>query len=135
MRFPGWANRRGSNGFSFGVFAKPSGRENRGDDIPHALLPESHLAEILRQAADLVLSDKNEGIVCGRKFRIGTSSKGARKIVLNTEWGTYTLTQKDADSCSLLVELPFFTKEEGEAGGFALPTATQEESNDITMAY
>ena len=118
MRLFGWANRRGPNGASFGLF-KP------GDSSANKLAPGSGLEEILRQAMELVLSDKNIGSVAGREIRCGTTAAGLKNIRLTTEWADIELAKKDMDSCRFIWTIPFHNDEEG--GSSPNTTAPQEE--------
>jgi len=107
----GWANRSGSSGWSFGVY-KPG---NQGKGL--RMGTEEPLAEVLRQATELVISPAKEGVVCGRTFQTTTNRTGARTLLIETEWADVRITKKTDDSCSLMFRIPFGGDEVAGRGG------------------
>ena len=99
ISFNGWGNLSGESAWSFGVYH---------EDQARPLSNEHPLQEFLVQAADLVTSNKDQGVVCGRPVRIDHSSNGQRRLSLVTIWANVTLQKRpQKEGLFLRIELPF----------------------------
>lgn len=76
-----------------------------------SLPANSELFEVLRQGADLVMSNKPSGIICGstREFRVQTNDSGARFVRIPLVGFNWVITQNQTPGHRSPIRLTMFT--------------------------